>query len=126
MFYKNIIFVFPLFWYGTYSVYSGVSFYDPYLYQMFNLFFTSNPIIYFALFDYEFKKHEFLRNPKHYSLGLKSKYFFKYIYGYFLDQCFSRWVFWRWIFYAAWQGALVVFFCIYSMETINHDNGRTS
>eukprot|EP00347_Sterkiella_histriomuscorum_P005590 403356030 len=113
MFYKNIIFVFPLFWYGVCSVYSGVTFYDSYLYQLFNLFFTSNPIMYFALFDYEFTKHQFMTDPKHYQLGLK-------------NQCFSRWVFWRWIFYGAWQGALVAFFCIYSMETINHNNGRTS
>lgn len=74
MFYKNVLFVFPLFWYGVISVYSGVSFYDPYLYQLFNLIFTSNPIMYYALFDYEFTREVFMKDPKHYILGLKSKF----------------------------------------------------
>lgn len=73
MFYKNVLFVFPLFWYGIYSVYSGVSFYDPFLYQLYNLIFTSNPIMYHSLFDYEYTKEAFLKEPRHYTLGLKSK-----------------------------------------------------
>jgi phospholipid-transporting ATPase len=72
MFYKNVIFVFPMFWYGFYSVFSGVSFYEPFIYQLYNMFFTSNPIIYYALFDYEFQKETFLKDPKLYVIGLKN------------------------------------------------------
>lgn len=32
MFYKNTLFVFPIFWFGFYSVFSGVAFYENYLY----------------------------------------------------------------------------------------------
>jgi phospholipid-transporting ATPase len=32
MFYKNTLFVFPIFWFGFYSVFSGVPFYENYLY----------------------------------------------------------------------------------------------
>lgn len=123
MFYKNVIFVFPLFWYGFYSVFSGVSFYDPFIYQLFNLIFTSNPIIYYAIFDYEHPKEKFLSEPKHYSLGFKSKFV---VCNFIIDLSFSKWVFWRWIIYGIWQGALVAFFCIYSMESINAINGRNS
>ena len=66
MFYKNIIFVSPMFWYGIVSVYSNVMFYDTYLYNMYNLFFTSLPIMYFGVFDYEFTKEELLTVSKHY------------------------------------------------------------
>jgi len=60
MFYKNVIFVFPFFWYGFYSVFSGVIFYDTFMYQLYNIFFTSLPIIYFSIFDYEYVKEIFM------------------------------------------------------------------
>lgn len=43
------------------------------LYQCYNIFFTSIPIMYFALFDFEFSKEEFLANYRHYKIGFKSK-----------------------------------------------------
>ena len=73
MFYKNMLFVIPLFWYGIVSIYSGTAFYDPYLYQLFNLFFTGMPIMYFAIFDYEQTKEEFMKDSKYYQLGFRSK-----------------------------------------------------
>lgn len=36
---------------------------------------------------------------------------------------FNKWVFWRWVFYAFWQGALVVFFGFYSMENVDNNTG---
>lgn len=39
------------------------------------MFFTSNPIMYFAIFDFEYNKNKFLKDPKLYSLGFKSKTF---------------------------------------------------
>lgn len=71
MFYKNALFVFPLFWYGFVSVFSGLSFYENILYQSYNLFFTSWPITYYALYDFEHKKEEFLRDPKYYKIGFR-------------------------------------------------------
>ena len=121
MFYKNIIFVSPMFWYGIVSVYSNIMFYDTYLYNMYNLFFTSLPIMYFGVFDYEFSKEELLTVSKHYQLGFRSKTIFDF--KLYLDKCFSKGVFWRWVFYAFWQGALVVFFGFYSMENVDNNTG---
>jgi phospholipid-transporting ATPase len=56
----------PLFWFGMLSAYSGTAMYDSILYQFYNLFFTSIPIIWFAVMDYEFSKEEFLKNHKYY------------------------------------------------------------
>jgi len=74
MFYKNALFVFPVFWYGFVSVFSGLQFYDQILYQLYNLFFTSAPIMFYALYDYEIPKEEFLKDPKYYQIGFKSNF----------------------------------------------------
>lgn len=52
MFYKNIIYVLPIFWFGSVSLYSGTQLYDNYLYQCYNIVFTGCPIIWFAIFDF--------------------------------------------------------------------------
>ena len=106
MFYKNFLFVFPMFLFGIYSFYSGTSIYDPFLYQLYNVFFTGAPIMWFGMMDFEYEKEEFLKNPKHYSIGLK-------------DQLFNKFVFWRWISYGIWQGALIFFVGFFTMEYIN-------
>lgn len=52
MFYKNVLYVMPIFFYGTCSVFSGTQIYDLYLYNAFNIFFTGMPITWFAVFDW--------------------------------------------------------------------------
>jgi phospholipid-transporting ATPase len=89
MFYKNVLFVFPIFWYGFMSAFSGTQIYDPFLYQGFNIAFTAFPVMWFALFDFNYTKETLLSNPKYYKIGLKG-------------ECFNKWVFWRWIFYGTW------------------------
>lgn len=89
MFYKNVIFVSPLFWYGFVSVFSGLFFYESMLYQLYNVFYSTAPIAFYAIFDLQFEKKVFLKQAKHYKIG-------------FRDECFNKWVFWRWIFYGIW------------------------
>ena len=55
--------------YWFYDVFSGQSLYDSYLYQCFNLFYTSLPIIIYAIFDQEFIVEEFLTNFGLYKIG---------------------------------------------------------
>lgn len=62
--------------------------------------------MWFGMMDFEYEKEEFLKNPKHYSIGLK-------------DQLFNKFVFWRWISYGIWQGALIFFVGFFTMEYIN-------
>jgi phospholipid-transporting ATPase len=56
MFYKNVLLVIPIWVYGIFSVFSGTSIYDVYLYNSYNTIFTSLPIVWFAVFDWEFPK----------------------------------------------------------------------
>ena len=110
-FYKNFLFVMPLFFVGFYSVFSGQTIYDPWLYQLYNLAFTVLPIIWFGIYDSERTTTESMNNPKYY---------------YNLNQkMFNNWKFWEWIFYGIIQGYFVFFF-IFSSNNIysSNENGE--
>ena len=113
MFYKNVLFVFPMFFFGFQSCFSGTTIYDNYLYQCFNLFFTGAPVMWFGIMDFEFKRTEYMKNVKLYKIG-------------FNDELFNKWVFWRWIFYGIWQGALIFYVGFYSMQYADPSDGSAS
>lgn len=77
--------------------------------------------MFYALYDFEKTKEEFMKEPRHYKLGFRSKLFLNNP----LDECFNKFIFWRWIFYGIWQGALVLFVGFYSMEDIDGTTGRS-
>ena len=106
-FYKNFLFVMPLFYVGFYSFFSGQSIYDPWLYQLYNIAFTVLPIIWLGIYDSERSRNESLNNPKYYS-SLNQKWF-------------NSWKFWEWIFYGIIQG-YAVFFFVYSSNNIYSNN----
>ena len=62
----------PQYWFGFYSAFSGQKLYEAVIYQMYNIIFTAIPIIWFAIFDFQYKKEELLKNSKHYKIGLNS------------------------------------------------------
>ena len=106
-FYKNFLFVMPLFYVGFYSVFSGQTIYDPWLYQLYNIAFTVLPIIWFGIYDSERTITESMNNPKYY---------------YNLNQkLFNSWKFWEWIFYGIIQG-FAVFFFVFSSNNIYSNN----
>ena len=106
-FYKNFLFVMPLFFVGFYSLFSGQTIYDPWLYQLYNIAFTVLPIIWFGIYDSERTTTESMNNPKYY---------------YNLNQkMFNIWKFWEWIFYGIIQG-FAVFFFIFSSNNIYAHN----
>lgn len=59
-FYKNILLVMPIFWFGFWDGFSGQLIYDPWIFQFFNVFYASVPIILYALFDEEFPISKYL------------------------------------------------------------------
>jgi phospholipid-transporting ATPase len=86
-FYKSMLYVIAQLWFGFMSVFSGMTLYEPFIYQMFNFNFTGVSIMWYAIFDSAFpikyangkeydrtadslkKESELLRDPKLYSLG---------------------------------------------------------
>jgi phospholipid-transporting ATPase len=64
--------------------------------DFYNLALTAIPIIWFAVFDQEHEKETFLATPRLYKIGMD-------------DVFFNTAAFWRWFFYAVWQGILLVY-----------------
>ena len=85
MFYKNILYVIPQYWYGFSSAFSGQTLYESWLYQGYNIVFTAFPIMWFAIFDQEFQKKEFVKDPYLYWIGIS-------------DACYSYGKLWRIVF----------------------------
>ncbi len=56
MFYKNVLYNMPYFWYGFFTAFSGQSFYEDWIAQVYNLCYTAFPIVIFALYDSEHEK----------------------------------------------------------------------
>lgn len=64
---------------------SGTTLYEPVLFQLYNIFYASLPIVIFAVFDKEFDGSFLEKNPKYYKPGLKDNYF--------NDRLFWKWFF---------------------------------
>ena len=106
-FYKNFLFVIPQFLLGFDSLFSGQTIYEPWIYQFFNIAFAAYPIIWFGIYDQQFKDTTFMNNPEYYSQGIYGKLF-----GY------KR--FWKWIFYGFVQAIFLYYFSFKMvLETYN-------
>ena len=108
-FYKNLICVIPQFWYGFYNFFSGTALYNPYLYQSFNIFFASLPIIVYAIFDSEFTQKTLLATPKLYEVGVK-------------DKLFNAREFWWWVGFAIFQSSILCYFSYIPLESFGLDS----
>jgi hypothetical protein len=73
----------------VFSVFAGTEIYNFQLYSAYNVCFTALPIIWFTTWDKEYSSEVLLSKPNLYRIGLDNVYF-------------SKWVFWRWFFYATW------------------------
>lgn len=56
-FYKNMILVLPQLWFGFYNGFSSASMFDPWISQLYNVFYTSVPIVLYAVFDEQFSPY---------------------------------------------------------------------
>lgn len=52
MFYKNVLYVLPIFFYGIFNGFSGQNFYDLNMYNLYNIAFTGFPILWFCMNDW--------------------------------------------------------------------------
>ena len=100
MFYKNITFVMPQYWFGFVSAFSGQTLYESWIYQLYNIVFTAFPIMWYAVMDKEFSKQVFLNDPSKYSTGLKG-------------NCFDFYNFWVQGVFVGMLSALVITLAVY-------------
>ena len=111
-FYKNVLLVVPLFYYGMFSAYSGQLIYNLWTYQLFNIVFAAMPIVIYAVFDKEIPYFELETMPTYYRLGLRG-------------ELFSTSIFWFWILEAFCQGLIIVLLSIFTLSwnTGDKDHG---
>jgi len=65
----------PQFWYGVFNNYSSATIYDPWVYQLYNVAFTSFPIMIYAIYDQQYSVRKSLKQPELYQVGLKNELF---------------------------------------------------
>lgn len=74
-FYKNIVFVIPLFWYQIYCGFTSQFMYD-YMYMiLYNLFFTMLPVLMIGFFDQDLNHVFSMKVPQIYAYGINQEYY---------------------------------------------------
>ncbi|VEU22623.1 DEKNAAC103439 [Brettanomyces naardenensis] len=104
-FYKNVVFVFPLFWYGIFVNFDGTYLYEYSYLMIFNLFFTSVPVITMGCLDQDVSSSVSLAVPELYRVGvINSEWSIKKFTHYMLEGMYQSFVvfFFTWFLY--WQG----------------------
>jgi phospholipid-transporting ATPase len=113
MFYKNITFVMPQYWFGFVSAFSGQTLYESWIYQLYNIVFTAFPVMWYSVMDKQFSKKILQNNPSHYQIGLK-------------DDCFNFYQFWIKGVFIGMMDALVITLAVYGGLDgirIDYENG---
>lgn len=80
---------------------------------MYNIMFSSMPIVWFAVFDFQFEKSQLLSESKHYKVGLN-------------DKCFGTKVFWQWFSLGTVQAFVLMYICLYAQEVTVRPDGLAS
>lgn len=75
MFYKNMVLIFPLFIFGSISLYSGQKIYFEFLLHLFNVLFTAIPVVIHAVLDQDISLNTAMEKPNLYKLGIHHYYF---------------------------------------------------
>ena len=103
MFYKDTLFVLPIFYFGFWNGFACTPFYDNTMYMLYNVFFTAIPVCWYGVFDFQHTKERFLSDPSLYKLGLK-------------NLAFNKMTVFRWYFYATWQSFVIFYLSFYSLD----------
>jgi phospholipid-transporting ATPase len=99
-FYKNVLIVMPLFYYGLITTFSGQLIYNAWTYQLFNVTYAALPICIYAVFDREMDYSKL--DYSHYSLGKN-------------NRLFTTNVFWCWVLEGFIQAIVICFITIFGM-----------
>jgi len=98
-------------------MFSGQPLYEPFIYQLYNITMTSLPIMFYALFDFEYEKDfdpkrskrspgqkYFMRDPELYRIGIECK-------------CFGMGKFLLWDFYGLFHALMIYICCFHILQT---------
>ncbi|KAJ3184415.1 hypothetical protein HDU85_001720 [Gaertneriomyces sp. JEL0708] len=97
-FYKNLVWVFTLFWFQLYCGFTAQLLYDYTYLMFFNLFFTSLPPLILGIFDQDIPASYLLSTPPMYTEGIR-------------QTLFTMKAFWIAVLDALYQSAIIFFGC---------------
>ncbi|KAI9488071.1 hypothetical protein BDB00DRAFT_792173 [Zychaea mexicana] len=96
-FYKNIVWTFVLFWYQIFCQFTGSMMFEYALVTLYNVVFTSVPIIFLGIWDQDLSAKISLLYPELYRMGLR-------------NDLFKTWRFWLTMLDSIYQSAVCFFF----------------
>ncbi|KAM7268641.1 hypothetical protein ACFE04_010807 [Oxalis oulophora] len=102
-FYKNIAFGFTLMFFSAYASFSGQTVYNDWFLSLYNVFFTSLPVIALGVFDQDVSARLCLKFPLLYQEGVQ-------------NLLFSWYRILGWAFNGIVNATIIFFFCIRAME----------
>lgn len=111
VFYKNVLMSMAMYWYNFNCGYSGQSYFTEGALQMYNLFYTSLPILYYASYDMMVSKTTFYRFPQTYRACINGKFF-------------TSGIFWNWIFNAIIESIIFSVVPIYVLVGMDQETGN--
>lgn len=105
-FYKNVVFVFPLFWYGIFCDFDGTYLYEFSYLMLFNLFFTSVPVITMGCLDQDVPAKVSLAVPELYRRGILNSDWSvpRFLTLYMLDGMYESFICFFFTWFLHWQG----------------------
>uniref|UniRef100_A0A9I9CDM3 Phospholipid-transporting ATPase n=1 Tax=Cucumis melo TaxID=3656 RepID=A0A9I9CDM3_CUCME len=102
-FYKNIVFGFTLFFFEMYASFSGQAVYNDWFLSLYNVFFTSLPVIALGVFDQDVSSRYCLKFSLLYQEGVQNVLF--------------SWVrIFGWVFNGLLSSVIIFFFCVGAMD----------
>lgn len=108
--YKNILMSLSMFWFNFSNGYSGQKYFTEGLMQIYNVFLTSLPILYYAIYDQKFSKEVVYRFPQVYRQCIHGHYF-----------TVER--FWTWVANAVFESIVLSITALYCSDGLSTETG---
>jgi phospholipid-transporting ATPase len=112
-FYKNVLMSMAMAWFNFFSGFSGQAYFTDGAMQMYNLIYTSIPILVYGIYDTKFSHTSVLRFPQSYRTCLNNHYF-------------NSLEFWKWIGHAVLESTIVVVLPMYLLTGFEEGSGMFS
>ncbi|CDW74651.1 p-type atpase [Stylonychia lemnae] len=111
MYYKNIIYISSQLWFAFLNQFSAQTIFELWIQQVYNIIFTSLPVIWFAVFDQQHSRKYLLSKPSTYKKGPQKRHL-------------NSKVFWAYVLYAFSQSLFVMYMACYSFESSVNPEGN--
>lgn len=110
MFYKNILMSIAQFWFNFTCAFSGQKYYTEGAIQLYNLAYTSIPILITGIYDMDVSPKSAHRYPQLYQAGIN-------------DEYFKTSLFWKWIFSAVMESVVLSVLPLYTLQNGDYRTG---